>query len=216
MIKYRILLLFVLCAASCRSPEKSVPLEDQPVASQDSTPPSVVLPDNPANPDVPVKIDTITVAEFVASFKEPELRKYSVDDIHYHEGDLSFFGTKRLFVNDSLKPLPISGYPKSFRAMGNGTKRITAMGDSGIGINICVYTVDKFYNYIDRAVLTAYGGDENVTSKESGIFLNDSTYLQTESMITYADNGDVVSVDTLKRRFVIHSNGKIVTESLNP
>ena len=35
-------------------------------------------------------------------------------------------------------------------------------------------------------------------------------------MITYADNGDVVSVDTVKRRFVIHSNGKIVTESLNP
>src|SRR5689334_12491676 len=204
MTKYRILLLFALCAASCRRPENAIPVEDQPVASHDSTPPSVALPDNA------VEIDTITVPEFVAGFKERELREYAVDDIDYQEQDLCFYCAKRLFINDSLKVIPISGYPKSFREMGNGIKRITTLREGEVNMGIAVYTLDKFYNVIDLVVLTDRGGDETVGSESYGKFLNDSTYQLTSLLINYPDqpNGKVTT-DTTKKRLIIHSNGRI-------
>ncbi|HEY5745555.1 MAG TPA: hypothetical protein VIU12_05745 [Chryseolinea sp.] len=208
MIKYRIFLLIALCAASCKPPEKSALHEDRPIASHDSTPPTGFLPDNRVEPDNPVEIDTITVAEFVAGFRERELQEYSVDDLNYHEQDLLFYRAKRLFINDSLKVIPISGYPKSFREMGKGMKRITTLAEGEVNMNISVYTLDRFYNVIDRAVLTLRGGDETTSSEEYGKFLNDSTYSRTTLIIDYPGDGKVTA-DTLRRQFIIHLNGKI-------
>src|SRR5882672_6331452 len=64
MTKHAILLLFALCPLSCKPPEKSISAEEKPMATNEVPTASEVQPANS------VEIDTITVQEFVAGFKE--------------------------------------------------------------------------------------------------------------------------------------------------
>lgn len=115
-----------------------------------------------------------------------------------------FWNNKKLLVGDTLKPLPVRGYPLSYTALNDTVKRITLFENTNSGYQIKVFTLDKYYNVIASESLTGVEGDQGDQYKSVGHFRNDTTYVKTE-IITVLDSVGSPS----KHYLIFHGNGSI-------
>lgn len=157
-----------------------------------------------------IDIDTLTETEFIGLFKKKQRTKYDIHNDRSLANNIEkcydFWTNKKLLINDTLKRIPIGGYPVSFKEKGNQITWLTTIGEGENHNQIRLFTLDKFYNTIDNVVITSYGGDEGLSSWNLGEFKNDSTYLMKKFMTGY----DTDSVeDIINSCLIIHSNGKI-------
>ena len=158
-----------------------------------------------------LRIDTLREDEFMALFTEVELRKYdlfSKKELTNRLNDsYNFWRHKRLILKDSLKQLNVWGYPLSFKIV-NGIKRITTLTEGENQVRIAIFTLDEFYNTQDINFLTSYGGDEMVSERITGTFINDTLYHCVDKIITYSDNGDS-TIAKLESCLLFRRDGKI-------
>jgi hypothetical protein len=153
--------------------------------------------------------DTLTVNQFVKFFNHPIAKDYDVEQYKskywtYMTDKGKFWKNKKLLVGDTLKRLPVWGYPLSHTALNDTIKRVTLLEETNSGYQIAVYTLDKYYNVIASESLTRAEGDQGDQYKSVGYFINDTTYLKTE-IITVLDSVGSPSTHYL----IFHGNGSI-------
>jgi hypothetical protein len=157
-----------------------------------------------------LNVDTLTEAEFISLFKEKLNFKYDIHKDKRLERDIKksydFWVGKRVLINDTLKKISIWGYPKSFKEKKHKIKWTTTLGEGENHNQMRLFTLDKYFNQIDNAMITSYGGDEGISSWSLGEFKNDSTYV----MKTFMTGYETDSIEnTISSCLIIHSNGKI-------
>lgn len=154
--------------------------------------------------------DTLTLSQFDKLFRREELVVYDLATNADLKTDLDkglrFWDSKRILIGDTLRQLDIQGFPISLRQIDQSIRRITTVTESENQLKILVFTLDNKLRTIDRDILTFTGGDEGISSKGLGKFLNDSLYT-CKVQVTKFDSDEIERETNYCLKF--HTNGTI-------
>jgi|SRR6187549_172589 len=154
--------------------------------------------------------DTLTFSAFDNLFNHEELVVYDLSTNADLKTDLNkeqnFWDSKRILVGDTLRQFEIQGFPISLRQLNQNVRRITTVAEGENQLIILVFTLDRDFKTIDMDKLTFTGGDEGISSKGFGKFLNDTLYI-CNVRTTKFDSDEIESEINYCLEF--HKNGTI-------